>query len=91
MSRRALVALVLTCFLAGVVLMIGFETPLTRAVGVACLLAFVAGGLFLIVDPVLLSGERDTEPLTASPTVLFPRAHATNRKDPDADARDRSP
>ena len=61
MSRRALVALVLTCFLAGVVLMIGFETPLARAVGVACLFAFVAGGLFLIVDPVLLSGERDAD------------------------------
>lgn len=61
MSRRALVALVLTCFLAGVVLMIGFETPLTRAVGVACLLAFVAGGLFLIVDPVLLSDDGDAD------------------------------
>jgi len=60
-SRRALVALVLTCFLAGVVLMIGFETPLTRAVRVACLLAFVAGGLFLIVDPVLLSDDGDAD------------------------------
>jgi len=60
-SRRAPAALVLTCFLAGVVLMIGFETPLTRAVGVACLLAFVAGGLFLIVDPVLLSDDGDAD------------------------------
>jgi len=60
-SRRALVALVLTCFLAGVVVMIGFETPLTRAVGVACLFAFVAGGLFLIVDPVLRSDEADPD------------------------------
>jgi hypothetical protein len=58
-SRRALAALVLTCLLAGVVLMIGFETPLTRALGVACLFAFVAAGLFLIVDPVLLSDESD--------------------------------
>ena len=61
MSRRAPAALVLTCFLAGVVLMIGFETPLTRAVGVACLFAFVAGGLFLIVDPVLLSDDGDAD------------------------------
>jgi hypothetical protein len=61
MSRRALAALVPTCLLAGVVLMIGFEIPLTRALGVACLSAFVAGGLFLIVDPVLLSDEADPD------------------------------
>jgi hypothetical protein len=60
-SRWAPAALVLTCFLAGVVLMIGFETPLTRAVGVVCLFAFVAGGLFLIVDPALLSDEGDAD------------------------------
>jgi hypothetical protein len=60
-SRRALAALVPTCLLAGVVLMIGFETPVTRALGVACLFAFVAGGLFLIVDPVLLSDEADPD------------------------------
>ena len=59
MSRRALAAVVLTCLAAGVVLMIGFENPLTRALGVACLFAFVAGGLFVIVDPVLLSDEAD--------------------------------
>ena len=57
MSRRALAALVLTSLLAGVVLMVGFEGPLTRALGVACLFAFIAGGLFLIADPVLLSDE----------------------------------
>jgi hypothetical protein len=61
MSRRALAALVPTCLLAGVVLMIGFETPLARALGVACLFAFVAGGVFLIVDPVLLSDEADPD------------------------------
>jgi FtsH-binding integral membrane protein len=60
-SRRTLASLVLTCFLAGVVLMIGFETPLARAIGVVCLLAFVAGGLFVIVDPVLLSDEGDAD------------------------------
>jgi hypothetical protein len=60
-SRRALATLVLTCLLAGVVLMIGFEAPLTRALGVACLFAFIAGGLFLIVDPVLLSDEGDAD------------------------------
>jgi hypothetical protein len=41
--------------------MAGFESPLTRALGVACLLAFVAGGLFLFVDPVLLSDDSDPD------------------------------
>jgi hypothetical protein len=56
MSRRAQSALVAVCFVAGVVLMTFFDAAVTRAVGVACLLGFVAGGLFLIADPVLLSG-----------------------------------
>ncbi len=56
MSRRALSALVAVCFLAGVVLMIGFDAAVTRVLGVACLFGFVAAGLFLIADPVLLSG-----------------------------------
>jgi hypothetical protein len=56
MSRRALSALVAVCFLAGVVLMILFDAAVTRVLGVACLFGFVAAGLFLIADPVLLSG-----------------------------------
>ena len=46
MSRRALSALVAVCFLAGVVLMIGFDAAVTRVLGVACLFGFVAAGLF---------------------------------------------
>jgi hypothetical protein len=57
MSRRAQSALVAGCFGAGVVLMIFFDAAVTRALGVACLFGFVAAGLFLIADPVLLSGE----------------------------------
>jgi hypothetical protein len=60
-TRRAPAALVLTSLIAGVVLMVGFEAPLTRALGVACLFVFVAGGLFLIADPVLLSDEGDAD------------------------------
>jgi hypothetical protein len=56
MSRRALSALVAVFFLAGVVLMILFDAPVTRVLGVACLFGFVVAGLFLIADPVLLSG-----------------------------------
>jgi hypothetical protein len=56
MSRRARSAAVALCFVAGVALMIFFDGAVTRALGVACLFGFVAGGLFLIADPVLLSG-----------------------------------
>jgi hypothetical protein len=56
MSRRAQSALVAVCFVAGVVLMIFFDAAVTRALGVACPFGFVAAGLFLIADPVLLSG-----------------------------------
>ena len=55
MSRRAQWALVAVCLVAGVVLMVFFDAALTRALGVACLFGFVAAGLFLIADPVLLS------------------------------------
>ena len=56
MSRRAQSALVATFFVAGVVLMVFFDAAVTRALGVACLFGFVAAGLFLIADRVLLSG-----------------------------------
>jgi hypothetical protein len=57
MSRRALSVLVAVCFVAGVALMVFFDAAITRVAGVACLFGFVAAGLFLIADPVLLSGE----------------------------------
>jgi hypothetical protein len=59
MSRRALGAAVAGCLVAGVALMIGFDAAVPRALGVACLLGFVAGGLFLIADTALLSGDED--------------------------------
>ncbi|MDX6692225.1 MAG: hypothetical protein QOG15_3682 [Solirubrobacteraceae bacterium] len=51
MSERALRALVATSFVAGLVLMIGFDRPLTRVLGVLSLLGFVVAGLFAIADP----------------------------------------
>jgi hypothetical protein len=50
-------ALLLTSLVAGLVLMVGFEATVTRILGVACLLAFVAGGIFLIAQPSFLSGD----------------------------------
>jgi UPF0716 family protein affecting phage T7 exclusion len=61
MSRRALSWLVLASLVAGLVLMIPFEATVTRALGVVCLLAFVAGGLFLLATPDLLAAEEEEE------------------------------
>jgi UPF0716 family protein affecting phage T7 exclusion len=47
---------------AGLVLMIPFETLITRVLGVACLIAFVACGLFLIASPEYLAREEDASP-----------------------------
>jgi hypothetical protein len=44
----------------GLALMIPFEATITRILGVACLLAFVVVGLFLIADPRLLAQDDDS-------------------------------
>jgi len=41
----------------GVVLMVGFDSPLTRVLGLLCLFGFIVGGVFLIADPVALGSE----------------------------------
>ena len=42
---------------AGVVLMIGFEEPVTRVLGVLALFAFIVTGVFRIADPAFLAEE----------------------------------
>jgi hypothetical protein len=53
MSRRALTALMFTCFVVGVVLMVVLEI----AAGVVLLFAFIVSGVFLIADPAFLNDE----------------------------------
>ena len=53
--RWALVA----CLLAGAVLMVAFEAPVTRVLGLLCLFGFIVGGVFLIADPAFLGEEED--------------------------------
>jgi drug/metabolite transporter (DMT)-like permease len=48
---RRLRALWLALGVLGVVVLVGFDEPLTLAIGVACLLAFVAWGVALIATP----------------------------------------
>jgi hypothetical protein len=54
MSLRILTPLTLV---AGLALMLPFEATVTRVLGVACLLAFVVCGTFLIAAPGFLGGE----------------------------------
>jgi hypothetical protein len=42
---------------AGLALMIPFDATITRILGVACLLAFVVVGLFLIAEPRFLAQD----------------------------------
>ena len=58
--RWALVA----SLLAGVVLMVAFEHPVTRVLGLLCLFGFIVGGVFQIADPAFLREDEDAEPST---------------------------
>ena len=50
---------ILTAAVVGVVLMVGFDSPLTRVLGLLCLFGFIVGGVFLIADPVALGKEEE--------------------------------
>jgi hypothetical protein len=50
-------ALMFASLAVGLVLMIGFEAPLTRIVGVLALFAFIVTGVFLIADPGFLDDD----------------------------------
>jgi hypothetical protein len=52
-------ALVIACFVVGVVLMVAFEGAVTRVIGVAALFAFIVGGVFVIADPAVLGEEEE--------------------------------
>jgi len=50
--------ILLLAALVGVVLMVAFESTVTRALGLLCLFGFIVGGVFLIADPDDLRRER---------------------------------
>ena len=53
------VALMLGAFAVGLVLMVAFEHPVTRVLGLLALFAFIVTGVFLIADPEFLGKEGD--------------------------------
>jgi hypothetical protein len=58
-SAALLRAVVVGSLVAGLALMIPFEATITRLLGVALLVAFIIGALFLIAEPKFLEGDRD--------------------------------
>jgi hypothetical protein len=57
-SRRALSRVFLTSLVAGLVLMLGFDRPAPRLLGVLSLAVFFVAGLFLVADEEFLAGDR---------------------------------
>jgi threonine/homoserine efflux transporter RhtA len=71
-SRRAMEVAWIALLVAGLALMIPFEETITLALGVACLLAFVGLGVFLIAHPSALlaaddGGQEPRERTTPAP------------------------
>ena len=57
MRRPPLLALMLGSLLVGLGLMLAFEAPVTRVIGVTALFTFIVSGVFLIADPAFLAAE----------------------------------
>ncbi len=51
--------LMIAAFAAGLVLMVAFEHPVTRVLGLLCLFGFIVSGVFLIADPRALGDDED--------------------------------
>jgi hypothetical protein len=72
-SRRALEGVWLALLVIGLALMLPFEETITLALGVACMLAFVGLGVFLIAHPsALLEPDDDEEAQPARTTPAPP-------------------
>jgi hypothetical protein len=53
------VALMLGAFGVGLLLMVLFDSPIPRVLGLLCLFAFIVTGVFLIADPAFLGQDDD--------------------------------
>jgi hypothetical protein len=57
--NRPLFAVTLSSFVVGSLVMLLFEAPLARIVGVALLFCFIVSGVFLVADPEFLARDED--------------------------------
>ena len=60
-SRGRLLPAAVACLVVGAVLMVFFEGPVTRALGVAFLVAWIVTGVFALATPEYLAGEDDPD------------------------------
>jgi energy-converting hydrogenase Eha subunit C len=56
---RPLLGVCIGCFLLGSAVMVLFEAPLARIVGVALLFGFIVSGVFLVASPEFLARDED--------------------------------
>jgi energy-converting hydrogenase Eha subunit C len=56
---RPLLVVTLVCLVLGSAVMVLFEAPLARIVGVALLFGFVVAGVFLVADPEFLARDEE--------------------------------
>lgn len=59
MRRERLLGLTIGSFALGSAIMIVFEAPLARIVGVALLFVFVVAGVFLVASPEFLARDEE--------------------------------
>lgn len=57
---RRLLAVMLGCFGVGSLLMLLFEAPVTRVLGLLALVAFMVTGVFLVASPAFLTGDEES-------------------------------
>jgi threonine/homoserine efflux transporter RhtA len=72
MSRRALERVWIGLLVVGLALMLPFEETITLSLGIACLLAFVGLGVFLIAHPSALLEPDDDEEAPPARTTPAP-------------------
>jgi putative effector of murein hydrolase LrgA (UPF0299 family) len=58
-GRPRLLGVCVACFVLGALVMVAFEAPLARIVGVALLFAFIVSGVFLVADPEWLGRDEE--------------------------------
>jgi energy-converting hydrogenase Eha subunit C len=59
MRRPPLLAVCVACFVVGSAVMLAFDAPLARIVGVALLFGFVVSGVFLVANPEFLARDEE--------------------------------
>lgn len=60
-DERRLGRLAFAAFVAGVLLMVPFESTITRVLGLLCLFGFIVVGLFAVATPTRLGEPVDSE------------------------------